>query len=97
FSRDWSSDVCSSDLYESARQGRPVKVDAAQPTVMAMLECYEPSLVAFRILERVADGFMTVEEKDAIDAMRRLAMPVAGDPAVVRSEERRVGKARTGL
>ena len=80
-------------LYESARQGRPVKVDAAQPTVMAMLECYEPSLVAFRILERVADGFMTVEEEDAIDAMRRLAMPVAGDPAVVAGESGGAGLA----
>lgn len=73
-------------LYESARVGRPVKVDASQSTVMAMLECYEPSLVAFRILERVADGFMTIDEEIAPEMMRRLATPVAGDPAVVAGE-----------
>ncbi|MCP8894690.1 diaminopropionate ammonia-lyase [Shinella daejeonensis] len=73
-------------LFESARLGHLVKVDETRPTVMAMLECYEPSLVAFRILERVADGFMTVEEEAAPEAMRRLASPVADDPAVVAGE-----------
>jgi hypothetical protein len=29
---------------------------------MAMLECYEPSLVAWRILSRKADAFMTMSE-----------------------------------
>jgi diaminopropionate ammonia-lyase len=33
----------------------------AEPTVMAMLECYEPSPLAWRVLERVADGFLTLE------------------------------------
>jgi diaminopropionate ammonia-lyase len=73
-------------LFESARLGHTVKVDDSQSTVMAMLECYEPSLVAFRVLERVADGFMTVAEETAPEAMRRLASPVAGDPAVVAGE-----------
>lgn len=73
-------------LYESARQGRPAKVDDTQPTIMAMLECYEASLIAFRILERVADGFMMVEEEAAPEAMRRLATPVGGDPAIVAGE-----------
>lgn len=80
-------------LYESARAGRPVKVDPGQPTVMAMLECYEPSLIALRVLERVADGFMTVDEGDAVTAMRRLAGPVAGDPAIVAGESGGVGLA----
>ncbi len=80
-------------LYESARAGRPVKVDAGQPTVMAMLECYEPSLIAFRVLERVADGFMTVDEAEALAAMRRLAAPVGGDPALVAGESGGVGLA----
>ena len=31
------------------------------PTVMTMLECYEPSLIAWRVRSRVADGFLTVE------------------------------------
>ncbi|MGB3812530.1 MAG: diaminopropionate ammonia-lyase [Shinella sp.] len=80
-------------LYESARAGHIVKVEDAEPTVMAMLECYEPSMVAFRILERVADGFMTVDEDVAPEVMRRLASPVAGDPVVVAGESGGAGLA----
>lgn len=80
-------------LYESARQGRAAKVAETQSTIMAMLECHEASLIAFRILERVADGFMTVEEEAAPEAMRRLAAPVAGDPAVVAGESGGAGLA----
>lgn len=80
-------------LYESAKAGKPVKVAESAPTVMAMLECYEPSLVAFRILSRVADGFMTVGEDSAPEVMRRLAAPVDGDPAVVAGESGGAGLA----
>ncbi|MCK0140705.1 diaminopropionate ammonia-lyase [Aliiroseovarius sp. F47248L] len=80
-------------VLASAKQNQPVKVDETEPTVMAMLECYEPSLVAFRVLERVADGFMTVDEDDALSIMRRLADPVAGDPAIVAGESGGVGLA----
>lgn len=80
-------------LYESARAGRPVEVAEGAPTVMAMLECYAPSLVGFRILSRVADGFMVVAEDTAREVMRRLAAPVAGDPAVVAGESGGAGLA----
>ncbi len=80
-------------LVESARAGKPVKIAQGEPTVMAMLECYEPSLVAWRILSRSADAFMTVEEEDAVGAMRRLANPEPGDPAVVSGESGGVGLA----
>ncbi|MBN8630012.1 MAG: diaminopropionate ammonia-lyase [Rhodobacterales bacterium] len=80
-------------LYESAKAGKPVKVAESVPTVMAMLECYEPSLVAFRILSRVADGFMTVGEDSAPEVMHRLAAPVDGDPAVVAGESGGAGLA----
>lgn len=80
-------------LYESARQGKPARVDDTQSTIMAMLECHEASLIAFRILERVADGFMTVEEEAAPEAMRRLASPVGRDPAIVAGESGGAGLA----
>ncbi|MGY5802187.1 diaminopropionate ammonia-lyase [Rhizobium sp. LEGMi12c] len=80
-------------LVESARAGRAVKIQHGEPTVMAMLECYEPSLVAWRILSRCADAFMTVDEDDAIGAMRRLADPEGGDPAIVSGESGGVGLA----
>jgi diaminopropionate ammonia-lyase len=80
-------------LFETARAGRPVTIPHGEPTVMAMLECYEPSLVAWRILARVADAFMTVDEDDAVSTMKRLANPVGGDPAIVAGESGGVGLA----
>ncbi len=80
-------------LYESARLGSPVKVAEGQSTVMAMLECYEPSLIAFRVLSRVADGFMTVDEDSAPSVMRQLAAPEPGDPPLVAGESGGVGLA----
>jgi diaminopropionate ammonia-lyase len=80
-------------LFESARAGRVVKLPDREPTVMAMLECYEPSLIAWRILSRAADAFMTVEDEEAIAVMKRLASPLGGDPAIVAGESGGVGLA----
>ncbi len=80
-------------LYESARAGHPVKIEHGEPTVMAMLECYEPSLVAWRVLSRVADAFMTVDEEDAVAVMNRLARPTGNDPAIVAGESGGAGLA----
>ncbi|PDT02155.1 diaminopropionate ammonia-lyase [Rhizobium chutanense] len=80
-------------LFETARAGHLVTVAHGAPTVMAMLECYEPSLVAWRILSRVADAFMTVDEDDAIAVMKRLADPTGNDPAIVAGESGGVGLA----
>jgi diaminopropionate ammonia-lyase len=60
---------------------------------MAMLECYEPSLVAWRVLSRVADAFMTVDEEDAVAVMNRLARPGGDDPAIVAGESGGAGLA----
>ena len=73
-------------IFEAARAGRPIKVAHGAPTVMAMLECYEPSPIAWRVLSRVADAFMTVEDADAVAMMNRLARPTGGDPAIVGGE-----------
>lgn len=73
-------------IFESAKAGRPLKIDHGEPTIMAMLECYEPSLVAWRVLSRAADAFMTIEEDDAAETMRILADPKGGDPTVVAGE-----------
>ncbi|MCR6498296.1 diaminopropionate ammonia-lyase [Shinella sp. CPCC 101442] len=80
-------------LFETARAGHLVTVPHGEPTIMAMLECYEPSRVAWRILARAADAFMTVEEEDAVSVMRRLADPAAGDPPIVSGESGGVGLA----
>jgi len=80
-------------IYETAKAGRPVKIAHGEPTVMAMLECYEPSPIAWRVLSRAADGFMTVDDTEAIDVMNRLARPVGGDPPVVAGESGGAGLA----
>ena len=80
-------------LYESARAGQAVKVAHGKATVMAMLECYEPSLIAWRILSHTADAFMTVDDDDAIDAMKILANPMGPDRAIVAGESGGVGLA----
>ncbi|RVH96017.1 diaminopropionate ammonia-lyase [Sinorhizobium medicae] len=80
-------------IVETARAGRPVTIAHGEPTVMAMLECNTPSLLAWRILARAADAFMTVDEDDAISVMRQLADPVADDPAIVAGESGGVGLA----
>ncbi len=80
-------------IFEAARQGRPVKIAHGAPTVMAMLECYDPSPLALRVLYRAADAFLTAEDSDAVEAMNRLARPVAGDPAIVAGESGSAGLA----
>ncbi|KFC63291.1 Diaminopropionate ammonia-lyase family protein [Bosea sp. LC85] len=80
-------------IFETAKAGHPVKVVHGEPTVMAMLECYEPSPIAWRVLSRVADGFMTVEDEEAIAVMNRLARPAGQDPAIVSGESGGVGLA----
>ncbi|ODT05716.1 MAG: diaminopropionate ammonia-lyase [Mesorhizobium sp. SCN 65-20] len=80
-------------IFETARAGHPVKLQHGEPTVMAMLECYEPSLLAWRILSRTADAFMTVEDEDAVEVMNRLARPLGHDPVVVAGESGAAGMA----
>ena len=80
-------------LYESLRAGKAVKIQHGEPTIMAMLECYEPSLVAWRILSRLADAFVTVEEQDAPAVMKRLARPLGEDPQIIAGESGGVGLA----
>ncbi|PSH70459.1 diaminopropionate ammonia-lyase [Phyllobacterium brassicacearum] len=80
-------------IVESAKAGYLIKIDHGEPTVMAMLECYEPSLVAWRVLSRVTDAFMTVDEDDAVAVMRKLANPADNDPAMVAGESGGVGLA----
>ena len=80
-------------LLQSARAGRPVKAAHGAPTVMAMLECYEPSLTAFTLLGALAEGYMAIPDEAAVAAMRRLAFPETGDPAIIAGESGAAGLA----
>ena len=78
-------------LFETAKAGHPVKLTPGESTVMAMLECHEPSLTAWRVLCRAADAFMTINEGEAIAVMNRLARPLGEDPIIVAGESGGVG------
>src|SRR5690606_41003430 len=91
FSRDWSSDVCSSDLvhsdsYESLRQASIEDVGG----ILELLEPMEQQGILVRrsreLLEAEIDRFRVIEKDGAIIACAALY------PYDNRSEERRVGK-----
>jgi len=73
-------------LYQSAMSGRPVTVDGDLDTVMAGLACGEVSLLAWAILERGADDFMTIPDAAAVATMRLLADGAHGGRSVVAGE-----------
>ncbi|TMR93487.1 pyridoxal-phosphate dependent enzyme [Nonomuraea basaltis] len=59
-------------LIESARAGRPVRVQAGR-TTLGRLDCPEPSLIAHRLLAHLADLYMTITDDQAAAAAHRLA------------------------
>lgn len=73
-------------LFESARQGKRCAYAGELHTMMAGLSCGEPSILAWEILSRCADSFLTIEDEDAARGMRRLAFPEAGDPVIEAGE-----------
>lgn len=80
-------------FLSSMHAGRAIRIPHGESTVMAMLECYAPSPVAWRVLTRAADAFMRIDEDDAIAMMRRLALPRGRDPALVSGESGGAGLA----
>jgi len=80
-------------LYASAQAGQRVRIAPGAPTNMAMLECYEPSLLAWELLAPLAYAFMTVEDSDAVEAMRVLARARLDAEVVVSGESGSAGLA----
>ncbi|MRK21882.1 diaminopropionate ammonia-lyase [Pseudomonas sp. JS3066] len=76
-------------LYQSALTGKATRASGSVDSVMAGLACGETSPLAWQFLEGCIDHFMTVEDAEAVAAMRVLAkgserdLPlVAGESAV---------------
>jgi diaminopropionate ammonia-lyase len=80
-------------IFASAKAGRLTQVPHDKPTVMGMLECYEPSAIAWEVLAPLASGYVTLEEDEAVAAMKRLAFPEGRDPAIVAGESGGTGLA----
>lgn len=71
-------------LLASARNNRLSVIGGELDTIMAGLACGEPSMLAWRILDRGADAFMAIPDSAAAHAMRVLADRgiVAGESGV---------------
>ena len=73
-------------LHRSALAGRPTTVHGDLDTLMAGLAAGEVSLLAWKVLQRAANDFMTIPDAAAIAAMRALAAGLDGDPRIVGGE-----------
>ncbi|WP_421723790.1 diaminopropionate ammonia-lyase [Bauldia sp.] len=69
-------------LFVSAEAGSPTVFKGDLETIMAGLSCGEVSILAWRILDPGAAGFMTVSDAAAAEAMRLMASGDAGHPVV---------------
>lgn len=73
-------------IYRSLEAGRPAAVHGGLETVMAGLACGEVSQLAWEVLATGADAAVAIDDAFALDAVRRLASPRGGDPAIVAGE-----------
>ena len=73
-------------VYRSLEAGRPVVVGGSLDTVMAGLACGEVSELAWEILHGGANAAVALDDAYALEAMRLLARPAAGDPPIVAGE-----------
>ena len=63
---------CADCLFQSAAHGRPTPVTDVHRTVMGCLACGEVSPLAWYLLDRSADAFMTIPDEAAERAVRLL-------------------------
>jgi diaminopropionate ammonia-lyase len=73
-------------VYRSLEAGQPVVVGGSLDTVMAGLACGEVSELAWEILHGGANAAVALDDAYALEAMRMLANPAAGDPPIVAGE-----------
>ena len=80
-------------LFESINtpEGDPVPSSGRQNSIMAGLNCGEVSLSAWPVVRRGVELFLTVEDRYAEAAMRKLAHPVDGDAPIVAGESGAAG------
>jgi diaminopropionate ammonia-lyase len=69
-------------LQASARTGRPTTVSGPFTTAMGGLRCGEVSPLAFEAARPIVQAYVAIDDEWAFDAMRLLARPRGGDPAI---------------
>lgn len=83
-------------LYQSAIAGRAANATGSVDSVMAGLACGETSPLAWRFLQPAVDFFLTIEDDEAVQAMRALAQvgdAASGDVPVLSGESGAAGLA----
>jgi diaminopropionate ammonia-lyase len=80
-------------IFRSAMAGHPTPAQGALDTIMGGLACGVVSPLAWRILERGADAFATIDDDAAADCMRLLAECRCGDDPIVAGESAVAGLA----
>ena len=80
-------------LFQSAKAGAPTRATGDLDTVMAGLSCGEVSELAWRILEKGAEFFLTISDAAAIQAMRLLADSGRAGAAIIAGESAGAGLA----
>jgi len=84
-------------LLQSAIQGSAARATGSVDSVMAGLACGETSPLAWRFLQPCVDTFMTIEDDQAVAAMRLLARGSEHDIPVVAGESGVAGLAALEL
>jgi diaminopropionate ammonia-lyase len=80
-------------VFASAEAGEAVRIEGDLDTIMGGLACAAVSAVAWPTLRDGAMAFMQIDDGAAIEAMRFLARPEGGDPAIVSGETGAAGMA----
>jgi len=70
-------------LYNSSRQGRLSESTGSGKTFMGPLNCRAPSSIAWAILSKHADAFMTISDAMAQDVINQLKTPIGDDPLIL--------------
>lgn len=78
---------------ETVRAGEPTAVTGDLDTLMAGLACGEISLLAWDVLKPLCFATVSVADADAVTMMRRLALSLPEDPAIVAGESAVAGLA----
>jgi diaminopropionate ammonia-lyase len=80
-------------LLESiaTEDGRPTTAGGGQNSIMAGLNCGEPSLTAWPLIRSGVDAFLAIEDSFAVAAMRRFYYPAKEDPRIVSGESGAAG------
>jgi diaminopropionate ammonia-lyase len=80
-------------LFQSAIAGAPTRATGDLKTIMAGLSCGEVSQLAWRVLERGTEFFMTIPDRAAVDAMRLLADAARSGTRIIAGESGGAGLA----